>query len=128
MNSPVSPLGIHIIGELYGCSRIDEPDFVRSEIVHAATVSGAKVLKADIHHFGEGFGVTGVVLLAESHISIHTWPEYEYAAIDIFVCGRANPKIAVDVLKQSFRADRVETVEHFRGPMSMSELAREVRI
>ncbi len=125
MSSPASPLGTHLIVEFYGCSRIDDSEFVRSEIVRAAIVSGATVLQADIHDFGEGFGVTGIVLLAESHISIHTWPEYGYAAIDIFLCGHANPKTAVETLQVSFRAARVETVEHFRGAMCLSELTRE---
>lgn len=95
---------------------------MRSEIVWAATESGATVLKVDTHNFGEGYGVTGVVLLAESHISIHTWPEYGYAAIDVFVCGRANPEVAVDFLKVSFQAARVEVVKHVRGAMAISNV------
>ncbi|MDE3080691.1 MAG: adenosylmethionine decarboxylase, partial [Paracoccaceae bacterium] len=108
--------GTHLIAEFHGCSRIDDPDFVLSVMVEAADASGATVLRADMHNFGDGFGVTGVVLLAESHISIHTWPEYEYAAVDVFVCGgRANPQIAVDHLKVSFRATHVKVAKYERG-------------
>ena len=120
-----SPLGMHLIAEFYGCSRIDDPDFVGSEMVRAAVVSGATVLRTDIHNFGEGFGVTGVVLLAESHISIHTWPEYGYAAIDVFVCGHADPQIALDFLESSFKAARVESANYARGAMAMSKAIKE---
>ena len=124
---PVSPLGTHLIIEFYGCSQIDDSDFVRSEIVQAATASGATVLQVDIHDFGEGFGVTGVALLAESHISIHTWPEFGYAAIDVFVCGHADPQIAVDFLEVSFKAARIEIVKHLRGTMAMPKITNGVR-
>ncbi len=115
MSANTLPLGSHLIAELHGCNQIDNPEFVKSEMVRAAIASGATVLRSDIHNFGDGYGVTGVVLLAESHISIHTWPEYGYAALDVFVCGQANPQIAVDVLKSSFNADRVEVERISRG-------------
>ena len=57
------------------------------------------MLGTHIHDFGEGMGVTGVVILAESHISIHSWPEHDYAAIDIFMCGEADPQIALNSLQ-----------------------------
>jgi len=58
-----------------------------------------------MHNFGEGSGVTGVVLLAESHISIHTWPELKYAAVDIFMCGACDPQRAIPVLGEHFLTD-----------------------
>ncbi|MEM0935716.1 MAG: adenosylmethionine decarboxylase [Pseudomonadota bacterium] len=121
MASSVPPLGVHLIAEFYGCSGLDDAEFVRNEMIEAATASGATVLRADVHNFGDGFGVTGVVLLAESHISIHTWPEYHYAAIDVFVCGdRANPQTAVDYLQGSFKAARVEIAKCTRGSILVS--------
>lgn len=122
MYSSVPPLGIHLIAEFYGCSGVDDPDLVQTKMVEAAVASGATVLQANVHNFGDGFGVTCVVLLAESHISIHTWPEYEYAAIDVFVCGsKANPQAAVDYLENSFKAARVEIAKHARGTLVVSK-------
>ncbi len=124
MFSPALPLGTHFIAEFYGCSGVDDPDFVQIKMVEAAVASGATVLQANVHNFGDGFGVTGVVLLAESHISIHTWPEYKYAAIDVFVCGgKANPQAAVDYLENSFEAARVEIAKHARGTLIVSQVA-----
>lgn len=80
--------GRHLIADLTGCARLDDAGFVEAALVAAAEAAGATVLEARLHSFGPGQGVTGVVLLAESHISIHTWPEHGYAAVDIFLCGR----------------------------------------
>jgi len=113
-----NPVGVHLIAEFYGCSRIDDAEFIRTEMVNAAIASGATVLGANVHNFGDGCGVTGVVLLAESHISIHTWPEYAYAAIDVFVCGKADPRLAVDYLERSFTAQHVEVDKFTRGMMN----------
>ncbi len=116
MTGSVPPLGMHLIAEFHGCSGVDDAEFVQAEMVEAAIASGATVLRADIHSFGDSFGVTGVVLLAESHISIHTWPEYDYAAIDIFVCGsRANPQTALNRLQASFKARQVDITRVERG-------------
>jgi S-adenosylmethionine decarboxylase len=74
-------------------------------------------LFAHCHHFGEGQGVTGVLLLQESHISIHTWPEYDYAAIDVFMCGEAEPQRAVAYLIEGLqpKQHRYQMVE--RSPL-----------
>jgi S-adenosylmethionine decarboxylase len=64
-----------------------------------ALAAGARILHSHFHSFGEAMGVTGVVLLAESHISIHTWPEYGFAAADIFMCGDAQPRLALEVIE-----------------------------
>lgn len=80
--------GQHLIADLHGCAAALD-DVVRVErALRAATVAGgATLLDLRLHHFGPGQGVTGMALLAESHISIHTWPEHDYAAIDLFLCG-----------------------------------------
>lgn len=124
MDDVAAPLGVHLIAEFYGCHRIDDPTFVETEMVAAAVASGATVLRSDVHDFGVALGVTGVVLLAESHISIHTWPEYAYAAVDVFVCGRANPHIAVSHLERSFQSERVEVSKYERGALAFQAKSR----
>src|ERR1700722_2630008 len=67
-----------------------------------AEVCGARVLRIESHHFGAGHGLTAVALLAESHISLHEWPEYGFIAFDIFVCGAAEPEPAIELLRARF--------------------------
>ena len=78
----------------------------------AARAAGATVLASHFQHFGSGGGVTGVVLLAESHMSLHTWPESGFAAADIFMCGDADPRVAIDLLLAALEpgGSRVEVV------------------
>lgn len=95
-----------MVCDLYGCAPqvLDDPDLVRIAMYRAARVSGARVLSADFHRF-DPQGVTGLLLLAESHLSVHTWPERGYAAVDAYTCGdHTNPRLAVDVLARSFGA------------------------
>ncbi len=80
-------LGLHLIADIAGAEGIDDCTRIETALVAAAAAARVTVLDVRLHHFGEGNGVTGVVLLAESHISIHTWPEHGLAAVDIFVCG-----------------------------------------
>ena len=96
-SDPSLPVGRHLVAELSGieAALLSDPDQISTLLVAAAKASGATVLSSHMHHFGDGQGVTGVVLLAESHMSIHTWPEYGYAAIDIFVCGACTPEAAL---------------------------------
>jgi S-adenosylmethionine decarboxylase len=68
----------------------------------AALAAGARILHGHFHTFGAGGGVTGVLLLAESHISIHTWPEERFAAVDIFMCGAARPELALAAIRTAF--------------------------
>jgi S-adenosylmethionine decarboxylase len=84
----MSPIeGHHLIADLAGCSGLDDAARIQRCLVDAARAAGATVLEVRLHKFGGGMGVTGVALLAESHISIHTWPEHGTACIDIFMCG-----------------------------------------
>ncbi len=82
--------GHHLIADLVGGHRLDDVDHVETCLREAAAVAGATLLEVRLHAFGPGMGVTGVALLAESHISIHTWPEHGSACVDIFMCGRAH--------------------------------------
>ncbi|MBL4720259.1 MAG: adenosylmethionine decarboxylase [Alphaproteobacteria bacterium] len=107
--------GTHLIVDLWGASRLDDIDFIEQTMRDCVTAAGATLLHIHLHHFTPNQGVSGVAVLAESHISIHSWPEYGYAAMDIFMCGDAEPQRAVDVLRKAFKPDRVDIGEHLRG-------------
>jgi S-adenosylmethionine decarboxylase len=97
-------VGKHCILELYSCdcARLDDEDFVRSALSNAALRAGATLLNLISHHF-QPHGVTGLALLAESHISFHSWPESGYAAVDVFTCGdHTMPEGACRVLVEEF--------------------------
>jgi S-adenosylmethionine decarboxylase len=78
-------------------------------------VCGATLLHIHLHHFSPSGGVSGVAVLAESHISVHTWPERNYAAFDVFMCGEARPENAIVALKNAFQPQRIEVFEELRG-------------
>lgn len=78
---------------------LTESATIESLLLKSAHAAGANVLFCHFHTFGPGQGVTGVVLLAESHISIHTWPEFGFVAADIFMCGKAEPELALEVIR-----------------------------
>ena len=103
MNTPHRPAGIHLLADLAGIdpALLTDPDAIDALLRDAALAAGARILHSHFHAFGPGMGVTGVLLLAESHISIHTWPEQEFAAVDIFMCGAAAPRRALDVVRQA---------------------------
>lgn len=95
------PAGTHLLADMAGIApdRLTGCDDIERLLRAAAAAAGAHVLHSHFHGFGPGLGVTGVVLLAESHISIHTWPEDGYAAADIFMCGAAQPQLALDIVR-----------------------------
>ncbi|WP_051255689.1 adenosylmethionine decarboxylase [Conchiformibius kuhniae] len=112
----------HGLLDAYGCP----PDLLRDAsalqtvLQTAAQAAGATVLWAHFHTFGGAGGVTGVLLLAESHISIHTWPEHGFAAADVFVCGQLRLHAARRILEQSLRPQHSEWTEHGRGAFAPS--------
>ncbi|MCU7816135.1 MAG: adenosylmethionine decarboxylase [Candidatus Thiodiazotropha sp. (ex Lucinoma kastoroae)] len=94
-------IGRHLIIECQGRhAHLNEKE-LEYLLVTAAEAGGASVLQAHFHPFGEGNGVTGVVLLAESHITVHTWPEYDYAAFDVFMCGDCMSLQAAEIITQA---------------------------
>ena len=82
---------------LWGARRLDDIAFIETTLRQAVQLSGATLLHIHLHHFTPNAGVSGVAVLAESHISIHTWPERQYAALDVFMCGDADPYRAIAV-------------------------------
>ncbi|WP_425599252.1 adenosylmethionine decarboxylase [Azospirillum brasilense] len=107
--------GTHLIVDLWGAERLDELDHVRSTLIESVEVAGATLLHIHLHHFTPNGGISGVAVLAESHISIHTWPERGYAALDIFMCGDAQPTKAIPVLERAFKPTGVKCDELLRG-------------
>lgn len=110
-------LGRHLLADLEGVAAewLADPGLIESLLHDAARTAGASPLFGKFHQFGEGLGVTGVLLLKESHISIHTWPEYGFAAIDVFMCGNSRPDLAIEVLRKAFAPTRVYLTEQVRG-------------
>jgi S-adenosylmethionine decarboxylase len=109
--------GTHLIVDLWDASHLDDLKRIESAFRDAVTKSGATLLHIHLHHFTPNNGVSGVAVLAESHISIHTWPENGFAAFDVFMCGGADPHRAVEVLQRAFKPGRVEMHEYLRGRM-----------
>jgi S-adenosylmethionine decarboxylase len=107
--------GIHLLIDLSGATRLDDLETVEAALRESAIVSGATILNVDLHHFEPNGGISGVVVLSESHISIHTWPERSFAALDIFMCGDCNPYKAIPVLKKAFAPSAIQLTEHRRG-------------
>jgi S-adenosylmethionine decarboxylase len=99
------PAGTHLLADFYGIAPAQLRDcaYIDSVLRAGAEAAGATVLHSHFHSFGEAMGVTGVVLLAESHISIHTWPEFGFAAADIFMCGAAQPKLALEIIEWALK-------------------------
>ena len=107
--------GAHLLIDFWGASRLNDPKLMERALCEAAETAGATVLHVHVHEFGGGGGVSGVAVLAESHISVHTWPEMDYAAFDVFMCGNCRPMEAANVLKDYFRPERSEISEQKRG-------------
>ena len=102
-------LGKHIIIELNGCPAdlLSDPILIEKVMNETAKVMGATIVESRFHHFSP-LGVSGVVVIMESHLTIHTWPEHEYAAVDIFTCGDINMDIRVAFLKEKLGAEKME--------------------
>jgi S-adenosylmethionine decarboxylase len=108
--------GKHWLVEMYQVPKLDDVVRIRRALRRAVSQSGVRLIRLQLHHFGPRRGVTGVALLAESHISIHTWPECQYAALDIFMCGRASdPQKALDALREVLMPGRVQIRRFERG-------------
>ena len=107
--------GTHLLIDIWGAERLDDPAHIDARLRAAAIATGATILHSHFHHFSPNGGVSGVVVLAESHISIHTWPERDFAALDIFVCGDCDPHRAIPVIQAAFSPTRIDLDEQRRG-------------
>ena len=107
--------GVHVIIDLYDAERLDDLDHIEAALRRCVDAAGATLLHIHLHHFEPNGGVSGVAVLAESHISIHSWPENGYAALDVFMCGKASPDACVPVLREAFNPKRIAVSEVLRG-------------
>ncbi|HOB23188.1 MAG: S-adenosylmethionine decarboxylase proenzyme [Firmicutes bacterium] len=110
-------LGRHILCETYGCDPkvLNNRKVIEEIMVGAALAAGAEVREVAFHKFSPQ-GVSGVVVISESHLAIHTWPELGYAAVDVFTCGdKVDPWLACSYLVEHFKAKDVDTTEVKRG-------------
>jgi S-adenosylmethionine decarboxylase len=106
--------GVHLIIDLHEAEGLNDIDLIEQTLRRCVDAARATLLHIHLHHFQPN-GVSGVAVLAESHISIHTWPDAGYAALDVFMCGQANPDACIPVLREAFQAKRVEVNEILRG-------------
>lgn len=109
-------LGRHLVAEFFGCppALLDDEARVRAAVRAAADAVGASVVALASHRYAPQ-GVTAVALIAESHLSIHTWPEHHYAAVDIFTCGGLDPRPGFELLGQRLAAGECRVQEIVRG-------------
>ncbi len=109
-------LGTHLVVDAWQCpgDLLNDPERIRRAILDAIAAGEATLIDICVHQFSP-HGVTATATLAESHIAIHTWPEYGYFAADLFFCGRGNPRKAIEVLQNELQAQKVELTEFKRG-------------
>jgi S-adenosylmethionine decarboxylase len=107
--------GAHLIIDLYDAKKLDDIELIEDALRRCVDAAGATLLHIHLHHFEPNGGVSGVAVLAESHISIHSWPENGYAALDVFMCGKARPEACVPVLRKAFKPKRIAVSEVLRG-------------
>ncbi|MFN3253593.1 adenosylmethionine decarboxylase [Roseibium album] len=115
--------GAHLIIDIYDAERLDDLPYVEQALRSCVEEAGATLLHIHLHPF-EPTGVSGVAVLAESHISVHTWPEAGYAAFDVFMCGDAKPEKCVDVLRNAFNPGKTAVSELLRGREVANQLSK----
>lgn len=114
-------LGRQILVEYYDCNstKLDDLSFIEAALLEATKASKATIITHNFHKFSP-HGVSGVIVIAESHVAIHTWPEYSYAAVDVFTCGETiDPWIIQQKLKDSFESKNISSMEMKRGMFKM---------
>jgi S-adenosylmethionine decarboxylase len=109
-------MGRHVISELSGCDfeKLNDLNFIEQTFVEAALKSGAEIREVAFHKFAPQ-GVSGVVIISESHLTIHSFPEHGYASIDVYTCGDLNPNVAADYIADALNAQTRENIEIPRG-------------
>jgi S-adenosylmethionine decarboxylase proenzyme len=115
----IQALGHQLMVEYYGCSpeKLNDAEHIRRSMLGAARATGATIVSEIFHTFNP-HGVSGVVVIAESHLAIHTWPEYGYAAVDLFTCGdEVDPYLGFETLRVALQADKYDVREFYRGQL-----------
>ncbi len=109
-------LGTHLVVDAWQCPRdlLNDPEQIRNAILDAVNAGGATLIDFCVHQFSPQ-GVTATATLAESHIAIHTWPEFGYFAADLFFCGSGDPQLALQLLEVALQAKQVRRREFKRG-------------
>ena len=119
MTRPVPTFGDHYLVDLHGCDAdlIANVEPTEEALLRAARDCGSTIIEHHFHQFSP-HGASGIILIAESHISVHTWPENGFVAVDIFTSGtRMQPQVAIDILETAFKAERVDVVCIERGDL-----------
>lgn len=114
-------LGLAVVGELYGCNTelLKSVEAVEKGMLEAAKAGNANIVSSTFKQF-DPWGVSGVIVIQESHFAIHTWPEYNYAAVDVFTCGtEMNPKAALKYLKNYFQCSKIQSSSFKRGNINV---------
>jgi S-adenosylmethionine decarboxylase len=111
----VPAAGVHLILDLFNATHLDDMEVVETTLRRCVEAAGATLLHIHLHRFTPNDGISGVAVLAESHLSIHTWPEAEYAALDIFMCGQARPERCIEILLAAFKPQRAVMEQILRG-------------
>lgn len=114
-NGHVKYAGVQLVIELWNAENLSSLPKIKKILKDSVKACGATLLKIDLHKFSPYGGISGMAIISESHLSVHTWPEYKYAALDIFVCGNVDPYKAITVLKTGFKTKNLQIAEFKRG-------------
>ena len=106
--------GSGVVAILIGAKNLNDTELMELAFREATNKCGATLLHVNLHQFKPN-GITGVAILAESHISVHTWPEKNFAAFDVFMCGESQPNLAIDVMKKHFKPVKINSKIIKRG-------------
>lgn len=107
--------GNHLIFDFWGSEEILNQKLIIDSCQVAVKEAGATILHSHFHEFGEGMGITGVVVLSESHLSLHTWPEINLMTFDIYMCGDASPAVALEFLRSKLNPQKITMMNLKRG-------------
>mgnify|MGYP001445111627 CR=1 FL=1 len=118
--------GTHLIVDLYGAKRLDDLKLIKETLRRCVEAAGASLLHIHVHRFADNGGVSGVAVLAEGHLSIHSWPDKGSVALDAFMGRDANPQVVVDVVKQAFKPARIVIKEHLRADTAAARTLKAV--
>ena len=107
--------GQHLLVDMWGAKNLDRLEIVRNALLESINACGANLIELMLHQFSPNGGITGTAVLSQSHLCIHTWPEENFVAIDLFMCGLSDPIQILPVLQAAFSPERVDIHEYKRG-------------